>query len=168
MTRHWTTSYGERIPPEIHPDAHGSVLELLEGAMKRYAERPAFRCFGQTLTYADSDLATGCIATNSCNTVFEAFATDGSGNVTQWEIQIANAAGVNIFFSENVPGDGGTVMDETSGGEDNSGSVSDNPGGWMAQGNGPVPTPEPGQALLLGAGLGALTLMLAFRKRQLA
>jgi long-chain acyl-CoA synthetase len=55
MTRHWTTSYGERIPPEIHPDAHGSVLELLEGAMKRYAERPAFRCFGQTLTYADTD-----------------------------------------------------------------------------------------------------------------
>ena len=55
MTRHWTTSYGERIPPEIHPDAHGSVLELLEGAMTRYAERPAFRCIGQTLTYADND-----------------------------------------------------------------------------------------------------------------
>jgi len=55
MTRHWTTSYGERIPTEIKADAYGSVLELLEGAMKRYAERPAFRCFGQTLTYADTD-----------------------------------------------------------------------------------------------------------------
>jgi long-chain acyl-CoA synthetase len=55
MTRHWTRSYGERIPAEIKADAYGSVLELLEGAMKRYAERPAFRCFGETLTYADTD-----------------------------------------------------------------------------------------------------------------
>src|ERR1700746_42147 len=55
MTRHWTTSYGERIPCEIDADAHASVLELLEGAMRRYADKPAFRCFGQTLTYADTD-----------------------------------------------------------------------------------------------------------------
>jgi long-chain acyl-CoA synthetase len=31
------------------------VLEMLEVAMNRYAEQPAFRCFGQTLTYADTD-----------------------------------------------------------------------------------------------------------------
>jgi long-chain acyl-CoA synthetase len=55
MTRHWTRSYGERIPAEIKADAYGSVLELLEGAMKRHAERPAFRCFGETLSYADID-----------------------------------------------------------------------------------------------------------------
>jgi long-chain acyl-CoA synthetase len=53
MTRHWTTSYGARIPAEIDPEAYESVLEMLEGAMKRYADKPAFRCFGQTLTYAD-------------------------------------------------------------------------------------------------------------------
>jgi len=52
--RHWTHSYGS-IPKEINPDACGSVLELLEGAMKRYADKPAFRCFGKTLTYADVD-----------------------------------------------------------------------------------------------------------------
>jgi long-chain acyl-CoA synthetase len=55
MTRHWTTSYGARIPAEIDPDACLSVLELLEAAMKRYADKPAFRCFGETLTYADVD-----------------------------------------------------------------------------------------------------------------
>src|SRR6201981_1384853 len=55
MTRHWTTSYGERIPAEIDPAAYGSVLEMLEAAMTRYADKPAFRCFGQTLTYADTD-----------------------------------------------------------------------------------------------------------------
>ena len=53
--KHWLAAYGERIPAEINPDAHGSVLEMLEGAMQRYAEKPAFRCFGQTLTYADTD-----------------------------------------------------------------------------------------------------------------
>jgi long-chain acyl-CoA synthetase len=53
--RHWLAAYGGRIPAEIDPDAHGSVLEMLEGAMRRYADKPAFRCFGQTLTYADTD-----------------------------------------------------------------------------------------------------------------
>src|SRR5262245_5949572 len=53
--RHWLATYGERIPAEIDPDAHASVLALLEQAMQRFADRPAFRCFGETLTYADTD-----------------------------------------------------------------------------------------------------------------
>jgi long-chain acyl-CoA synthetase len=52
--RHWVASY-HSIPVDINPDAYSSVLEMLEDAMKRYADRPAFRCFGQTLTYADTD-----------------------------------------------------------------------------------------------------------------
>jgi len=61
-TKHWLAAYGERIPAEIDPDAHASVLEMLEGAMKRYADKPAFRCFGQTLTYADTDRLSRCFA----------------------------------------------------------------------------------------------------------
>jgi long-chain acyl-CoA synthetase len=53
--KHWLASYGGNIPAEIDADAHGSVLEMLEGAMQRYAATPAFHCFGQTLTYADID-----------------------------------------------------------------------------------------------------------------
>ena len=56
MTRHWLTSYRTRIPADIDPDAFPSVFAMLEGAMKRYSDRPAFRCFGQTLTFADTDL----------------------------------------------------------------------------------------------------------------
>src|SRR5215468_11123779 len=55
VTKHWLASYGGNIPAEINANAYGSVLELLESAMKRYAARPAFRCFDQTLTYADVD-----------------------------------------------------------------------------------------------------------------
>ena len=51
----WLAAYGEQIPPEINPEAYGSVLEMLEGAMRRFADKPAFHCFGQTLTYADTD-----------------------------------------------------------------------------------------------------------------
>jgi long-chain acyl-CoA synthetase len=51
----WLAAYGEEIPPRINPDAHGSVLEMLEGAMRRFADKPAFYCFGHTLTYADTD-----------------------------------------------------------------------------------------------------------------
>jgi long-chain acyl-CoA synthetase len=53
--RHWVAAYGPHVPADIDPDAHPSVLQMLEGAMQRYADRPAFRCFGQTLTYADTD-----------------------------------------------------------------------------------------------------------------
>src|SRR5882757_7826300 len=54
--RHWLATYAEYgIPADIDPDAHQSVVQLLEGAMTAYADRPAFRSFGQTLSYADVD-----------------------------------------------------------------------------------------------------------------
>ena len=53
--KRWLVAYGEQIPPEINPEAYDSVLEMLEGAMRRFADKPAFHCFGQTLTYADTD-----------------------------------------------------------------------------------------------------------------
>jgi long-chain acyl-CoA synthetase len=52
--RHWTKSYGD-IPLEINPDRFGSVVELLEGAMQRYAGKVAFHSFGHSLTYGDID-----------------------------------------------------------------------------------------------------------------
>jgi long-chain acyl-CoA synthetase len=51
--RHWLAAYGTRIPVEIDPDAHPSVLHLFDDAMKRFADKPALRCMGRTLTYAD-------------------------------------------------------------------------------------------------------------------
>ena len=53
--RHWLATYGKRIPAEIDPDHHCSMAAMLEEAMLRYADRPAFRCFGAMLTYADVD-----------------------------------------------------------------------------------------------------------------
>jgi long-chain acyl-CoA synthetase len=53
--KHWLTTYGSAIPAEIDPDAHASVTDMLVEAMQRFADKPAFRCFGQTLTYADTD-----------------------------------------------------------------------------------------------------------------
>jgi long-chain acyl-CoA synthetase len=47
----WLATYYENdIPVEIDPDAYRSVVDMLEGAMKRFADRPAFHAFGQTLT----------------------------------------------------------------------------------------------------------------------
>jgi len=53
--RPWLATYGQRIPAEINANAYSSVVDMLEQAMKRFADKPAFRCFGQTLTYADTD-----------------------------------------------------------------------------------------------------------------
>jgi long-chain acyl-CoA synthetase len=51
----WRTSYANGVPHEINPDAYRSVVDLMEQAMKRFADKPAMRCAGQTLTYADLD-----------------------------------------------------------------------------------------------------------------
>src|SRR5438067_45 len=46
--KHWLAAYGEKTPCEINPDAHGSVLAMLEAAIQRFADRPALRRFGHT------------------------------------------------------------------------------------------------------------------------
>ena len=52
--RHWQTSYGS-IPHDINPDTYRSVVDMMEQAMQRFADKPAIRCVGQTLSYADLD-----------------------------------------------------------------------------------------------------------------
>jgi long-chain acyl-CoA synthetase len=54
--RPWLATYREcDIPAEINPDVYVSVVQMLERAMMVHAEKPAFRSFGQTLTYAEVD-----------------------------------------------------------------------------------------------------------------
>jgi long-chain acyl-CoA synthetase len=52
--RHWQASYGS-IPNEIDAEAYSSVVDMMEQAMRRYADLPAMRCAGKTLRYADID-----------------------------------------------------------------------------------------------------------------
>jgi len=54
--RPWLSSFrAYGIPAEIDPPKFPSVTALMEDAMRRFADKPAFRSFGQTLTYADVD-----------------------------------------------------------------------------------------------------------------
>jgi len=62
-TRPWLATYRDNgISAEINPDAYASVVHMLEAAMTRFADRPAFRSFGQTLTYADVDRQSAAFA----------------------------------------------------------------------------------------------------------
>jgi len=54
MHRHWTASYGA-IPAEIDLGPYASVNQLLDEAVRRYADKPAFRAFGQSLSYSEVD-----------------------------------------------------------------------------------------------------------------
>ena len=46
--RPWLATYREcGIPAQIDPNAHRSVVDLLEVAMKKYADKPAFRSLGR-------------------------------------------------------------------------------------------------------------------------
>jgi long-chain acyl-CoA synthetase len=59
----WLATYRDNsIPATIDADAYPSVVHLLEGAMKAYAGKSAFRSFGQTLSYADVDRLSAAFA----------------------------------------------------------------------------------------------------------
>jgi len=59
----WLATYAENgIPAEINANAFPSVTRMLDAAMLRFADKPAFRSFGQTLTYADVDRLSGAFA----------------------------------------------------------------------------------------------------------
>ena len=55
-TRPWFATYGEfGIPAEIKPSPFASVTAMLEAAMQRYADKPAFHFAGKALSYAEVD-----------------------------------------------------------------------------------------------------------------
>ncbi len=62
-TKPWLATYAENsIPAEINADAFPSVVHILDAAMQRFADRPAFHSFGQQLTYADVDRLSAAFA----------------------------------------------------------------------------------------------------------
>jgi long-chain acyl-CoA synthetase len=66
----WLATYRENgIPETINADAWPSVVHLLDDAMQRYADKPAFRSFGQTLTYAEVDRLSGAFCAWLQNTL---------------------------------------------------------------------------------------------------
>lgn len=53
--RPWLQSYPQGVPATIEPDEYRSVAAVFSAAASRYAQRPAYRNFGKTLTYAQVD-----------------------------------------------------------------------------------------------------------------
>ncbi|WP_051086530.1 AMP-binding protein [Methylobacterium sp. WSM2598] len=51
--RPWLRAYPEGVPAEIATDQLGTLADLFARSTARFADRPAIRCFGADLTYAD-------------------------------------------------------------------------------------------------------------------
>ncbi|MEO1563922.1 MAG: AMP-binding protein [Pseudomonadota bacterium] len=62
MSRHWIRSYDAGVPEEINADAYASVVDLLDTAVKEYADLPAFECFGTQMTYGELDEKSRAVA----------------------------------------------------------------------------------------------------------
>lgn len=54
--------YPEGYPASIDPDKYESVVEIFNGFVKRYADKPAFTCLGQTMTYAELEKQSAAFA----------------------------------------------------------------------------------------------------------
>ena len=55
IAKPWTKHYGPGVPAEINPDAHASLVDLLEDAFKRHAGRDMAAYLGSRWTFAEMD-----------------------------------------------------------------------------------------------------------------
>lgn len=55
IERPWLSSYPQGVPAEIDVDEFPSIVSVLDNAIEKYRDRPAFSNFGKTLTYAEID-----------------------------------------------------------------------------------------------------------------
>ncbi|HET9576981.1 MAG TPA: long-chain-fatty-acid--CoA ligase [Usitatibacter sp.] len=51
----WLKSYPPDVPAEIDPSEYASLREVLERAVERFGELPAFTCMGRTISYRELD-----------------------------------------------------------------------------------------------------------------
>lgn len=62
MNMPWINTYATGVPVEIDADAYSSVVALFDAAVERFADLPAFECFGTTMSYAEIDRASRAVA----------------------------------------------------------------------------------------------------------
>ena len=59
----WLATWkANNIPADLNADVFPSVTHMLDAAMLTFADKPAFRSFGQTLSYADVDRLSAAFA----------------------------------------------------------------------------------------------------------
>ncbi|MBP7132975.1 MAG: long-chain-fatty-acid--CoA ligase [Aquabacterium sp.] len=62
MEKIWLKSYPANMPQEIDARQYGSLVALLDEAMRKYKDRVAFRCMGAALTYGELDQQSARVA----------------------------------------------------------------------------------------------------------
>ena len=55
IERPWLSSYPQGVPADIDVDEFPSIVSVLDNAIAKYRDRPAFSNLGKTLTYGDID-----------------------------------------------------------------------------------------------------------------
>ena len=65
--RPWLAEYPAGVPADINPDAYPSVVAVLDDAIARFRDRPAFSSFGKQLTYAELDQLSARLAAYLAN-----------------------------------------------------------------------------------------------------
>jgi len=53
MERIWLKSYPKGVPADIDPGQFRSLVELFDGSIRKYAERPAYHSMGKHITFAE-------------------------------------------------------------------------------------------------------------------
>ncbi len=52
-SRIWLKSYPDTVPAEINADAYRSIVDVFNSSTEKFADRPAFQCMGQVLSYRE-------------------------------------------------------------------------------------------------------------------
>lgn len=60
--RPWLAQYPKGVPANVDTDQYATLAELVQEALKKYAQKPAFSCMGKTLSFAEVDQLSSAFA----------------------------------------------------------------------------------------------------------
>lgn len=55
MLKPWLSEYPAGVPHEIDPSTYASLIEIFEESFQKFADREAFTCMGEVMTYGELD-----------------------------------------------------------------------------------------------------------------
>ncbi|MEO7548390.1 MAG: AMP-binding protein, partial [Ramlibacter sp.] len=53
--RPWLSAYSPGVPADIDPSQYASLVQLMDEAFQKYADRPAYSFMGKDVTYGQTD-----------------------------------------------------------------------------------------------------------------
>ena len=90
MERTWLDSYTEGTPHDIDPDTYPSLVAIIDEAIARFPDRPAFDNLGVRITFAELDRLAKAREAKDGVDYYSAYETESAAHPDLLEAAVGN------------------------------------------------------------------------------